>query len=262
MSCDDPASCWEANAEVWTRQSRAGHDIYRDTLNTPAFLAMLPPVRGLVGLDVGCGEGSNTRQVAELGARMTAVDIAPTFIRHARETEEQAPLGIDYRPGSALALPFADASFDFAVSFMCMMDVGDPLKAMAEAFRVLRPGGFFQFSILHPCFAPPYRKVLRDEGGKAYAIAVADYFASGPHVECWQFSTLDEEERKTTPPFRVPYTHLTMSEWLNAMRDIGFLFDRMGEPTATPEVAAKVPAVADTMVAGIFLHLRCLKPRS
>ena len=40
---------------------RAGYDHYRDGLNTPAFLAMLPETRGLSGLDIGCGEGHNTR---------------------------------------------------------------------------------------------------------------------------------------------------------------------------------------------------------
>jgi hypothetical protein len=55
------ARYWEANAETWTRHARAGYDIYRDGLNTPAFLHMLPPVQGRSGIDIGCGEGSNTR---------------------------------------------------------------------------------------------------------------------------------------------------------------------------------------------------------
>ena len=37
------AAYWEANAEAWTRLARAGYDVYRDALNTPAFLEMLPP---------------------------------------------------------------------------------------------------------------------------------------------------------------------------------------------------------------------------
>ncbi len=41
--------------------ARAGYDFYRDQFNTPAFLDLLPEVRGLHGLDVGCGEGYNTR---------------------------------------------------------------------------------------------------------------------------------------------------------------------------------------------------------
>ncbi len=67
MKLTQVAEYWEANAETWTRHARAGYDIYRDALNTPSFMAMLPPVRGLDGLDIGCGEGSNTRRLAELG---------------------------------------------------------------------------------------------------------------------------------------------------------------------------------------------------
>lgn len=262
MRKDDPATCWEANAETWTRQARAGFDVYRDFLSTPAFLAMLPSVEGLEGLDVGCGEGNNTRQMARRGARMTAVDISPTFIRHARESERAVPLGIAYREGDALDLPFPDASFDFVVAFMSMMDVGDPVKGMAEAARVLCPGGFFQFSILHPCFAPPYRKVLRDENGDATAVAVADYFKVGPHVEEWYFSQVGEEEKRSLAPFRVPYpyVHLTLSEWLNHLRGVRLILDEAGEPSASDEAVRQAPAVADTRVAGIFLHLRAVKP--
>ena len=103
--------------------SRAGYDVYRDYLNTPAFLEMLPEVAGLSGLDIGCGEGHNTRLLARRGARMTAVDIAERFITYAREAEEQEPLGIEYRLASALELPFEEAAFDFATGFMSFMDV-------------------------------------------------------------------------------------------------------------------------------------------
>ena len=147
MDAAEVAAHWEANADTWTRYSRAGCDVYRDALNTPAFLAMLPPVDGRDGLDVGCGEGTNTRKLALLGARMHAVDIAPTFIRHARETEVADPLGIDFRVGDATALRFADGSFDFVTAFMSLMDMADQGRALYEAQRVLRPGGGLQFDL-------------------------------------------------------------------------------------------------------------------
>ncbi|MGZ2455899.1 2-polyprenyl-3-methyl-5-hydroxy-6-metoxy-1,4-benzoquinol methylase [Rhizobium anhuiense] len=93
MKANDVAAHWESNAETWTIYSRAGYDKYRDALNTPTFLEMLPSVGGLRGLDLGCGEGSNTRAVARLGARVTGLDIAPTFIRlpaRARQTRRSA----------------------------------------------------------------------------------------------------------------------------------------------------------------------------
>ena len=147
-------------------------DVYRDALNTPAFLAMLPAIGGLLGLDLRCGKGSNTRKLAQLGARTHAIDIASTFTRHARATEEADPLGILFNVADAVSLPFADRTFDFATAFMSMMDGSDQSAALLEVSRVLRPGGFLQFSISHPCFDPPHRRVLRADGA-AGAIEVA-----------------------------------------------------------------------------------------
>lgn len=112
---------WNENAETWTKLARAGYDVYRDRLNTPAFLAVLPDVRGRCGIDIGCGEGHNTRLLAQRGARMTAIDIAEAFVRHAREEEEREPLGIEYHLASALSVPFPDEEFDFATAFMSLM---------------------------------------------------------------------------------------------------------------------------------------------
>src|SRR5256886_6546433 len=141
---------WNESAESWTKLARAGYDVYRDHLNTPAFFAMLPDVEGLAGLDIGCGEGHNTRLLAKCGARVTAIDIAEAFIAHAQEAEKETPLGINYRVASAVDLPFADATFDFATAFMSLMDVPETVRVLAEAYRVLKPGGFLQFSIAHP----------------------------------------------------------------------------------------------------------------
>ena len=261
MDARTVAAYWEGNAGTWTRLARAGHDIYRDALNTPAFLAMLPPVAGLDGLDVGCGEGSNTRLVARRGARMTAVDAAPTFVRHAREAEEAEPLGIDYREGDALALGFADRSFDFVTAFMVLMDVPDPGLALREAFRVLRPGGFLQFSILHPCFAPPHRRVLRNADGTTRAIEVAGYFdRTDGRIDTWLFSTLSPAEREGVRPFQVPRFHRTLSDWVALVTGAGLVIQAFGEPSASPEVAAALPALEDTRVGGLFLHVRAGRP--
>jgi len=256
VSEHDAAALWEANAETWTQQVRAGHDVYRDAHNTPAFVAMLPPIAGLHGLDIGCGEGANTRTLAKLGARMTAVDVAPTFVQHAAEAEAVDPLGIDYAVANAVALPFADASFDFATAFMSLMDVDDAWTALREAYRVVRPGGFLQFSILHPCFAPPYRRVKRDEHRNTYAVEVARYFDREPETIEWQFSDAPPEVRATSRPFRVVTFQRTLADWFNALVDTGWTIERVGEPSATPEEAAACPPIADTRIVPLFLHVR------
>src|SRR5881409_939155 len=112
MDHEEVGRIWNLNADAWTKLARAGYDVYRDYLNTPAFFALLPDVTGLAGLDIGCGEGHNTRLLAKRGAKMTAVDISERFLAHALQAERDEPLGIDYRLASAVALPFPDSSFD------------------------------------------------------------------------------------------------------------------------------------------------------
>ncbi len=260
MKSAELAAYWEANADTWTRHSRAGYDVYRDALNTPAFLAMLPPVGGLRGLDVGCGEGSNTRKLARLGARMHGVDIAPTFIRHAVAAENADPLGIVFHVADAIFLPFAPGTFDFVTAFMSMMDIPDQARALHEVWRVLRPGGFMQFSISHPCFDPPHSRVLREADGTTRAIEVAGYFDTEEWVDIWWFGTLPREERERVAPFRTPRFHRTLSEWVEIICRAGLVIEQFGEPRASPELAEAVPYVAVTRVAPLFLHIRARKP--
>ena len=252
---------WDENADVWTALSRAGHDVYRDAFNTPAFLEMLPDVAGQRGIDIGCGEGTNTRSVAALGARMSAIDVSPRFIRHAAHTERESPAGIGYAVASALKLPFADETFAFATAFMSLMDVPDHARALREAHRVIEPGGFLQFSISHPCFDTPHRVNRRDDGGRTFAIEVGDYFRPmDGEIQEWIFSNAPPEARATVRPFRVARFNRTLSEWLNAVVDAGFEIERTAEPRPTRDALERWPAVRDATVVAYFLHLRARKP--
>lgn len=252
---------WNDNAEAWTHLSRSGYDVYRDHLNTPAFLASLPPVGDLQGIDLGCGEGHNTRLVAKRGARMTAIDIASTFIRHAKAKESLAPLGITYAVASAVNLPFPEASFDFATAFMSLMDIPETDQVLAEAFRVLRPGGFLQFSILHPCFHPPHRRNRRDEERRTYAFEIGEYFndARG-RIDEWTFGNGPGPARHGYPKFRVPRFHRPLSEWFNLLLGVGFQIERVEEPRPSDATVEKCPPLQDAQVAAYFLHVRVRKP--
>jgi ubiquinone/menaquinone biosynthesis C-methylase UbiE len=252
---------WEGSAEAWTHLSRAGYDVYRDQLNTPAFLAMLPEVAGLRGLDVGCGEAHNTRLVARRGACMTGLDIAPTFIRHAREAEEREPLGIVYVEGSALAIPFGDGSFDFAVAFLSLMDMPEVERAIGEVHRILVPRGFFQFSITHPFLAMPHRRNLRGPDGRTYAHEVGGYFQElRGDTEEWSFGAAPPEAKAFFPKFKTPRFTRTLSGWLNALLDAGFAIERLGEPCPSDETARACPHVQDAQIVPYFLHVRVRKP--
>lgn len=252
---------WNESAAAWTLLARAGYDVYRDHLNTPAFFAMLPPVAGLAGLDIGCGEGHNTRLLARRGAQMTAVDIAEVFIEQARSLEREQPLGIEYRLASAVELPFPAAHFDFATAFMSLMDIPETDRVIAEAYRVLRPGGFLQFSIAHPCFDTPHRRNLRDEHGLTYAIQVGDYFQNRDgEISEWLFSAAPPEVTHGLRKFRIPRFTRTLSQWLNLLITSGFVIERIEEPRPSDEVVASRPELQDAQVVSYFLHVRARKP--
>ena len=249
---------WEGNAAAWTRLARQGWDVYRDAVNTPAFLDLLPEVAGRRGLDIGCGEGHNTRLLAKRGARMCAADVAPTFIRFAVEAEVRQPLGIRYVVASALELPFLSEQFEFVTAWMTLMDIPRHDLVLTELRRVLRSGGFLQFSILHPCFFPSHRRLLRGYDGQAYAVEVGSYFdRTDGEIERWLFSAAPPEAKAGLNEFEIPRFHRTLAEWLNAIIESGFALERVVEPRADPETARRVPAVADTRLVAYFLHVRC-----
>ena len=260
MDSTEAGKYWDENAEAWTKLVRAGYDTCRDHLNTPAFLEMLPSIDGLFGLDVGCGEGHNTRLLAKCGAQVIGVDISETFVRHARAEEQREPRGIEYAIADACKLPFEDGRFDFATAFMSLMDIPTPEHAVSEVHRVLKPGGFFQFSISHPCFDTPHRVNLRNEKGVTYAIEVGDYFhhQDGEVME-WLFSAAPDEAKEGLKPFRVPRFTRTLSEWLNALLEAGFAIEHLGEPRPSDEAVEGCPSLQDAQVVAYFLHVRTRK---
>ncbi len=260
MNHRDVAQYWNDNAETWTRLASAGYDVYRDQLNTPAFFAMLPPVAGLSGLDIGCGEGHNTRLLAACGAHMTAIDIADVFVRHAQAAESDKPAGITYLVASAVELPFAANAFDFATAFMSFMDIPETERVVAEAQRVLKPGGFLQFSITHPCFDTPHRRNLRNEQGLTYAYEVGDYFRNlhGDIAE-WTFSAAPPAVKQGIRKFKAPRFTRTLSQWLNLLLDAGFELDRIAEPRPSDADVQTHPSLQDAQVVPYFLHVRVRK---
>lgn len=251
---------WDGNADGWTKLARAGYDFYRDQLNTPAFFAMLPDIQGLVGVDIGCGEGYNTRLLSQHGARMFAIDISQRFIHHAMGEETQELPNIQYSVANAVELPFSSSFFDFATGFMSFMDIPEGDRVVDEVHRILKPNGFLQFSILHPCFDTPHRRNLRDARGITYAIEVGDYFQNleGDVLE-WLFSAAPDEIKAGLPTFKVPRFTRTLSQWLNLLIEKGFLLERIEEPRPSDEVVQRCPDLQDAQIVAYFLHIRARK---
>ena len=142
------------------------------------LLAFLPTVTGVKGLDTGCGEAENTRTLARQGAVMSGVHFAPTFIHYAHAAEQDAPLNIEFHLADCKDLPCAPASFDFVAAFMSLMDVDDPEWALGEAYRMLKPGGFLQFSILHSCFTAIGSQEVFNENVDKIGRSSGKYFTS------------------------------------------------------------------------------------
>jgi SAM-dependent methyltransferase len=246
----DTKAMWEANAPVWIELSRAGYNVYRDLVNTPAFLDLLPPVHGARVLDLGCGEGHNTRLVAERGAAVVALDIADTFVRAVAASTPDDVVPVQ---GDGAELPFRAQSFDVVTAFMSLMDVADPEHSLAEIARVLRPGGLLQFSITHPATATPIRHWVHDEAGERNSVAVGGYFQEGPMTETWTFGAAPADVRAHVRPFEITYARRTLSGWLNAVTAAGLDITALAEPCASKQTAADHPEVADTRIAPYFL---------
>lgn len=97
-------------------------------------------------LDIGCGAGAVSAVISERmhnGGEVIAVDISPRFLALARK---RLGASVQFLRSPAEALMFADTTFDVATMGDTLVYLGDPQRGLAEAHRVLRPGGRFALS--------------------------------------------------------------------------------------------------------------------
>jgi ubiquinone/menaquinone biosynthesis C-methylase UbiE len=93
-------------------------------------------------LEVAPGPGYLAIELARLGPyRLAGLDISRTFIRMARENAARVGVNVQFQEGDVAAMPFAAETFDVIVCRAAFKNFGDPLGALREMHRVLRPGG-------------------------------------------------------------------------------------------------------------------------
>ena len=218
-----------------------------------ASLFAVEPLHSLMGdvagrrvLDLACGHGAMARSLAAGGATVTGVDIAARLLAIAQQHEAAAPLGITYVHDDAQTLgTVADAVFDGAACRLALMDIPDLAATFRAVARVLKPGGWFAFSLVHPCFYPPHSDTFTAPDGTTYR-RVRRYFDEGE----W-FSDNPEGVRG-----KVGAYHRTLSTYLNTMTDAGLRLDCLREPPVTPNAATNAPRHTETP---FLLVVRCVK---
>ena len=145
MSSNDDGVVLEKNAKaagMWSSGGREYDAISRGVEEGIRHCVLrLAPQKDEQILDIATGTGFTARNIARSGAKVTGVDIAKGLLEAAREISDEEGLSIDWQLGDAEKLPFADASFDAAVSTFGIMFASNQEAAINELTRVVRPGG-------------------------------------------------------------------------------------------------------------------------
>jgi SAM-dependent methyltransferase len=188
-----------------------------------AVLDLLGDVRAMRILDLACGPGRIARGLARRGARVVGVDISEVLLDRARAFEATEPLGIEYRIEDATAATaLVGQTFDAVACNHGLADIDDLDGALGTVARVLRPGGRFAFSLLHPCF-PGWDEEAPSSWPRA----------GGYHTEGWWLAT--------NPGIRgkVGSSHRMLSTYLNSLIRHRLTIEHVAEPEATPPLRAR-----------------------
>jgi ubiquinone/menaquinone biosynthesis C-methylase UbiE len=172
----------------------------------PVLTELVGAVEGQRVLSLACGQGQDARLLARLGAAVTGVDVSEEMLHRAREREGADPRGITYVQSDARVLAeLSSANFDGVVCHMALMDIPDLAAAIGSVARVLADGGWFVFSIVHPCYHP--------------------------HVEIAEDYLLDHRYAKLRPPDWLPphAYHRPLGAYVNELAAAGFRLERVVE---------------------------------
>jgi ubiquinone/menaquinone biosynthesis C-methylase UbiE len=208
---------WEDRADAWVAWARKpSHDAYwhyRD-----AFFELLPPPEERRALEIGCGEGRVCRDLRARGYGIVGIDASPSLVGAAMDADSSG----DYVVGTAEALPFAAARFDLVLAYNSLMDVDDMPRSVAEAARVLRPGGYFAACVVHP-FLEAGEWTSQDDD--ASFVVERSYF-----TERWY----EETFARDCLTFTFTSRSYPLEAYARALERAGFLLEALREPPAPP----------------------------
>jgi ubiquinone/menaquinone biosynthesis C-methylase UbiE len=248
FSEDSSTRSWDVFADSWV--SHADSNDYRNEFLMPRALQMMGTVAGLDILDMGCGEGGYSRELARRGARVVGIDGSPRLIDIARARTAEAGLAVDYRRVNAShgdELP--SSSFDRVLATMSLMDVEDYPAAIHHVARVLRPNGELLMSITHPCFTAPVSRWMKDGAGQGKYFMVDRYFER----IAW--------EDVMAPDLAQPVLrrHRPLEDFMEAPIAAGFLLREFREPLPSDEEVRKSARFWKLQRIPYFLFMRWVK---
>ena len=216
-----------------------------DTYDDPVSTALLAGAGALDGrrvLDVACGHGRMTRELARRGGSVLGVDISEVLVAKARAAEDADPLGIAYLVADVCESLTAldDASFDVAVCSFGLSDIDGLDPALRTVARALRPHGRFVFSILHPCFPGA------GEASGSWPEA-GSYYDEGWWSAQGELSSLRRQ---------VGAQHRTLSTYVNALGRHGLRVAEVQEPRPPADWAV---GRVDAARYPVFLVVSCIR---
>jgi ubiquinone/menaquinone biosynthesis C-methylase UbiE len=229
---------WEEEAANWVRWARTeGHDAY--WVYRRPFFDDIVPEPGVRTVEVGCGEGRVSRDLRQRGHRTVSIDLSPTLVRHARE----ADLDGAYVLADGSALPLGDGSCDLVVAYNSLMDIADMDAAVAEAARILVPGGRLCLCVTHP---------MSNTGHFDGPTADAIFEVTGTYFGRRRFEGVEARDGLT---MRFRGWSYALEDYARALEGAGFLLERIREPV--PD--ATTPLLLRWRRVPLFLHIRAIR---